>query len=46
MADFVSATTAPGGRSPASGVSGRAGAGSLAAGMVAYFGLAISLDHR
>ena len=80
MADFMSATTVPGGRSPASGVSGRAGAGSLAwlkqirasghaqrgywlsvasiaagvagllavlaVGMVAYFGLAISLDHR
>jgi hypothetical protein len=30
MADFMSATTVPGGRSPASGVSGRARAGSLA----------------
>lgn len=45
MADFTSATTVPGGRARASGVSGRAGA-VLAAGMVAYLGLAISLDHR
>lgn len=49
MADFTSATTVPGGRSPASGVSGRGAAGLLAVlamGMVACFGLAISLGHR
>lgn len=63
MADFMSAATVPGRRSPASGGSGRAGARGLAwpasiaagaagllavpgGGMVAYFGLTISLGHR
>ena len=47
MADFTSATTVAGGRPPASWAPGRAGLlAVVAAGMVAYFGLAISLDHR
>jgi hypothetical protein len=47
MADFIRATTVPAGRPPASGVPGGAGRPAvLAMGMVAYFGLAISLDHR
>jgi hypothetical protein len=47
MADFMPATTVPAGGPPASGVPGGAGLlAVLAMGMVAYPGLAISLDHR
>jgi hypothetical protein len=37
MADYASASAMPGGRGPASRIS---------VGMVAYFGMAISLNHR